>query len=162
MFRHRLIEEAKAELDSVFQEVKREEYALMASLRERRDSMAAANGGDLEKASRCAFAEAADERERLSELYVIQRAAVMRFSMLCKAHEAVWLADDPDDAFDRLCEVFYRKGQTDTANSAPDVRVLAQSMDRWFHDGEDGETEVAVRAAWQSLESKFREMGRRL
>ncbi len=162
MFRHRLIEEAKAELDSVFQEVKREEYALMASLRERRDGLAAANGGDLEKASRCAFAEAAEERTRLSELYVLQRAAVMRFSMLCKAHEAVWLADDPEDAFARLCEVFYRQGQCDMANSAPDVRVLAESMDRWFHEGDEGETDVAVRAAWQSLESKFREMGRRL
>ncbi len=162
MFRHRLIEEAKAELDSVFQEVKREEYALMASLRERRDSLAAANGGDLEDASRRAFAEAAGERTRLSELYATQRAAVMRFSMLCKAHEAVWLAEDPDDALARLCEVFYRKGQSDTVNSAADLQVLAESMDRWFHDGKGAETEAAVRIAWQQLESKFREMGRHL
>ncbi len=162
MFRHRLIEEAKAELDSIFQEVKRKEYALMASLRERRDSLAAANGGDLEEASRRAFAEAAGERERLSELYAIQRAAVMRFSMLSKAHEAVWLSDDPDHAFMRLCEVFCRKDQSDTPNSATDVRVLAQSMDRWFHESEHAETDVAVRAAWQQLESKFREMGRHL
>ena len=86
----------------------------------------------------------------------------MRFSMLCKAHEAVWLADDPDDAFVRLCQVFYRQGQSDTADSAADVRLLAESMDRWFHEGEDAEIEVAVRAAWQQLESKFREMGRHL
>ncbi len=99
MRRHHLIEEAKAELDIAYEEVKRAESGIMAlefEYNQKIGEFKVANGeacGDL-ITSMMAEKERRQEDMQIESLYGIQTAAVQRFAIMCSAFTIVASVDD--------------------------------------------------------------------
>lgn len=160
MFRHHLIEESKAELDSAFQEAKRAEYALMERLRSARTAHALDRGCSTEQASRALFAESAAARAELEDLYDLQHAAADRFALISKAHEAVWTSADVDAGVEAALGILYRKSGRQDPTARQVVRGFVEALDRFFHGDLSEQTDMAVRNAWQQVEEHLRRLGR--
>ncbi len=99
--RHHLIEEAKAELDLAYEEVKRAEHTIMSledEYNERIKGIGQANGVSCEAklAELMGEKQTRQEQHNIDSLYDLQSCAVERFAMVCAAFTIVASVEDED------------------------------------------------------------------
>ncbi len=165
--RHHLIEEAKAELDVAYEEVKRVENKLIALERDYGLKIAEAerrNGKEM-PAKIEALVSARDAEKisiDVSTAYMIEKAALERFSIITAAFSTVCVHADSDAAADTLEAIVFRPGE---------LKALGKKVKNAVRDFADGlrayttieasvENDQKVRKSWAVIEDSLRGFGR--
>ncbi len=166
MRRHHLIEEAKAELDIAYEEVKRAESGIMAlefEYNQKIGEFKVANGeacGDL-------ITSMMTEKERLQEdmqiesLYGIQTAAVQRFAIMCSAFTIVASVDDDGISVDLLRNVLFFQPEARAHKIEIDgaLRNFARGLRAYTWEDSNAENDVKVRKSWAKIEEILNTFG---
>ena len=161
MRRHHLIEEAKAELDVAYEEVKRAEFKIMALEEEY-------NARFHESSESGAVAEAMREKEALQDklnvqvLYDLQATAIHRFSLVSAAFALVGTVENSAMCLDLIRNILFqpmeireKKVEIDRA-----IRGFVKGLKAYTREDAADEHDVAVRQCWSTIEDLLRGFGR--
>ena len=164
--RHALIDEAKAEHDVAFDEMRRAQESLVNLVQdyEVRVSDAARQGcAALVVELREEFA-ARQRRLMLDDLFEIEATTMERLVVVSRAFGAtVTMAGDLNE-IDRLRAVIFRGGLADSGGAAGDavLRAFAKGVwDYWLGIDPAG-SDSRIRKAWGDIESRLRALGRKI
>ncbi len=165
--RHHLIEEAKAELDVTYEEVKRAENQLIAldlEYGEMISDVRRANGSRMSEKIEKLVSEREGRKIRVdvASLYRLEKAALERFSILTAAFSSVCVHADDEDAVAKIGRYVFRPREFDTL---PDevrraVRDFVQGLRAYTTEAASGENDRTVREAWGIIEDTLRSFGR--
>ena len=149
--RHHLLEEAKAELDLAYNEVKRAETRIMElefEFNERIKSQQN-NGSDLAETQALN-----EEKERIQsdfdieQLYDVQNEAVQRFARISSSFAIVGSIDDEKITVDLIKRLLFKDGA---------IRVNNLSIEKNIHTFQEGLREYMRKDSNQSNDRKVRE-----
>lgn len=165
--RHHLIEEAKAELDVTYEEVKRAENQLIAldlEYGEKISEVRRANGARMPEKVAKLVAER-DGRKILVDvaaLYRLEKAALERFSILTAAFSSVCIHADDEDAVEKIGYYVFRPKEFDTlpAHVRAAVRAFVRGLRAYTTEASSSENDRVVREAWGTIEDTLRGFGR--
>ena len=167
--RHHLIEEAKAELDLAYEEVKRAEQSIMGledEYNERIKGLERANGTPYEDklAALMAEKEARQEELAIASLYDLQSGAVERFAMVCAAFTIVASIEDQDIYLELLRKVLFREDELRQNKVEIDraLRSFAGGLRDYSKKASNKENDLKVRESWSNIEDMLRGFGRKL
>lgn len=163
MRRHHLIEEAKAELDVAYEEVKRAEFKIM-SLEEEYNARLQ---GDADLGS-AAVAEAMKEKEALQDrlniqvLYELQASTVERFSLVSAAFALVGTVDDNAMCLDLIRNILFRPPEIREKKVEIDraLRGFIKGLKAYSKEESNEDNDAAVREYWSTVEELLRGFGR--
>jgi hypothetical protein len=149
--RHHLIEEAKAELDLAYEEVKRAEQAVMALEFEYNERLGR-EGGD--GAALIAEKEAKQEAFHLDALYDLQNESAQRFAMVSAAFAIVSSVPDEDMSLDLIKRILFRRDFLRRNKMAVDrnIRAFHRGLRDYMRKESNAEADQAVRQAWAEIE----------
>lgn len=167
--RHHLIEEAKAELDVAYDEVKRAENKIMQleqdynnKTKEMAIAGAGADSGGMQDLM--AEKEALQEGLNLGFLYTLQSTAIERFAMITSAFTIVWAVEDDSVCVDLIRNILFRKAEIQDAKVKIDgtIREFTSGLRAYTRESADSENDMRVRNAWAELEELLRGFGRNI
>lgn len=165
--RRHLIEEAKAELDVAYEEVKRVENKLIELERDYGMQIAEAervNGAEM-PAKIAALVFARDEKKvsiDVSTAYMIEKAALDRFSIITATFSTVCVHPDADRAADKLEAIVFRPGELKTLGTEVKdaVRDFADGLRAYTTIEATVENDQKVRKSWAVIEDSLCGFGR--
>ncbi len=160
--RHHLLEEAKAELDIAYEEVKRAEREVMACEALYNEKSKAMNGSGDELRALMAEKEARQEAFGIAELYELQRSAIQRFAQISSVFTIVHSVESEKVAIDLIGQLLFR------AKDAPSKRIefnqairkFACSLRSYSVEESSIENDHKVRDSWRVIENILEEVGR--
>ncbi len=169
MRRHHLIEEAKAELDVAYEEVKRTESKVMELEQTYNDKVNTApesNGIEREDIIR----DLMNEKEglqnsfNLEQMYQLQTSAVERFAMISSAFSIVGSVDNDAVSVDLIRNILfpnheYRNYKIEIDSS---LRAFCRGLRAYSRDDSNAANDKKVRVAWAKIEDLLRELGRKI
>ena len=165
--RHHLIEEAKAEVDVVYEEVKRIEGQLLSVEREFGSRVAETrqtNGARMaDKIETLTLERDARKREiDAPALYMLEKSTLERFAVLTSAFSTVCLSADAAQAARDLRSVVFRPGEIDDLDAAVKTALDRFAASLWAYavDDASAENDRAVRESWLVIEEALRGFGR--
>lgn len=161
--RHHLIEEAKAELDIAYEEVKRAEQEIMACEALCNQKIKALNGGpDGEMRTLTAEKEAQQELFAIDDLYKLQRAAIERFAQITSVFTVVHSVDSMPIAVDLIRQILFRAEDARARRVEIDeaIREFARSLRAYSVEESSFENDSRVRDSWAVIEKLLKEIGR--
>jgi hypothetical protein len=152
--RHHLIEEAKAELDLAYDEVKRAEQAVMALEFEYNEKLHhvpadSPAGGEL-----IAEKERKQEAHNLDALYEMQNEAAQRFALVSAAFAIVSSVPDEDMSLDLIKRILFRRDFLRRHKMEVDrhIRGFHRGLRDYMRKESSPEADQAVRSAWSEIE----------
>ena len=164
--RHHLLEEAKAELDIAYEEVKRAEREVMACEALYNEKSKAMNGSGDELRALMAEKEARQEAFGIAELYEYVAAGNVRpeemFAMISSVFTIVHSVESEKVAIDLIGQLLFR------AKDAPSKRIefnqairkFACSLRSYSVEESSIENDHKVRDSWRVIENILEEVGR--
>ncbi len=164
MRRHHLIEEAKAELDVAYEEVKRAEQDIMNleySFNEKIAALAPPDGSDRE-AALAAEKEQLQSAIDVATLYGIQKTAISRFALISSAFTTVASIEDVGMGVDLLRQLLFREAEIRGRKVRIDemIRGFVKGLRAYTREESTAENDKLVRGAWADIEEVLRELGR--
>ena len=166
MRRHHLIEEAKAELDLAYEEVKRAEHKIMSleqEYNERVNGVDKSNGVDYQIliSELMKEKEAVQGRIRIEDMYEIQGMAIEKFAMMSAAFAIVSSVEETAMGFDLLRKVLFKDGEQRHLRIDIDksVRQFSKGLRAYNRETASHENDVLVRQSWARIEELLRESG---
>ncbi len=167
--RHHLIEEAKAELDVAYEEVKRAEQTIMNlehEYNERIKEIRHVNGARYGKelTGLMAEKEARQERLKIDGLYAIQSCAVERFAMVSSAFTIVSSVSDEGMCLDLIRKVLFGEDEMRRHRVEIDrgLRDFARGLRAYSWKESSRENDTMVRSSWGEIEGLLRGLGRNI
>lgn len=166
--RHHLIEEAKAELDVTYEEVKRAENRLIALDLDYgcRAAQACEAGGGMPDRIAALFAERDERKLRvdLASLYGLEKAALERFAILTAAFSSVCMHPDDDEAVRRIGDHVFRPAELDSLSDGVrrSIRDFVRGLRAYTTQAASSQNDRIVREAWTEIEKALRAFGRRI
>lgn len=165
--RHHLIEEAKAELDVVYEEVKRAEnqlFELEYDYDARIAAVRSANGAMMTERIEDLIVDRDARKDRIDvpTLYRLEKAALERFSILTAAFSTVCVTANPDEAAEKLGAIVFRPGELDKAGDEVKraLRSFVEHLRAYTTHDASGENDRMVRESWTLIENTLRGFGR--
>ncbi|SMF13528.1 hypothetical protein SAMN06265365_105127 [Tistlia consotensis] len=166
MRRHHLIEEAKAELDVAYEEVKRAEHDLMGLEFEYNERVKEMNG----HADPDALAELLNEKENrqqaleLEQLYELQRRSTQRFALVSACFGIVGSIKDPTMTVDLIERLLFQESELRRNRVAIQrhLRAFQKSLRAYMLEDSSPENDRTVRGSWTAVEETLRELGREI
>ena len=165
--RHHLIEEAKAELDIAYEEVKRAESRLIALERdygERIGKIERANGAKMPERLARILTDRDAERAAIDipTAYLVEKATLERFSILTAAFSTVCVQPDPADAARTLESAVFRPGELEKTGKKVKkaLKTFAQGLHAYTTEEASSENDRQVRDSWTLIEAALRKFGR--
>ena len=162
--RHHLIEEAKAELDIAYEEVKRAEQEIMVyeSLYNEKCKQINGHGSSEELARLMAEKEERQDQFVIEDLYEMQRAAIQRFAQISSVFTIVHSVESPTVAADLIRQLLFRANDARTRRIEIDtaIREFACSLRAYSVEESSIENDRKVRESWEAIEALLREIGR--
>lgn len=165
--RHHLIEEAKAEVDVVYEEVKRVEGQLISLEREFGRKIAETqrlNGARMPDRVEALLAERDTQKASIDAptLYHLEKATLERFAVLTAAFSTVCISANADEAEQALGAVVFRPGEMEQLDD--DVRAalgrFAHGLRAYTMEESSSEHDRTVRESWSMIEQRLRDFGR--
>jgi hypothetical protein len=167
--RHHLIEEAKAELDLAYEEVKRAEHKIMAleqEYNERIGTVTKANGA----AYQARISQVMEEKESIQaaidieSLYQLQGMAVEKFALMSSAFAIVSSVEEGAMSADLLRKLLFKSGELRQHRIEIDksVRAFSKGLKAYSREDSNHENDKLVRESWAEIESLLRGLGRNL
>ena len=159
MRRHHLIEEAKAELDVAYEEVKRAEQGVMALESEYNDRLKSLGGDDASMSTLMAEKEQRQNDLHIEDLYALQKETIERFARVSSAFTIIGAVDFDGVGVDLVRGLLFhkkearaRRVEVDRAirNFAHNLRSFSLEDDGFSYDGE-------VRECWAEIERLLNE-----
>ena len=152
--RHHLIEEAKAELDLAYEEVKRAEQAVMALEFEYNERLRAVPQASPEQSILIAEKEGKQETHTLDALYEVQNEAAQRFALVSATFAIVSSIQDEGMSLYLIKRILFQRDFLRRHKMEVDKHI------RGFHCGlrdymrkeSSPEADSSVRAAWAEIE----------
>jgi hypothetical protein len=165
MRRHHLIEEAKAELDVAYEEVKRAEAKIMRlelDYNERIKTADTGNGAAADIAAMTAEKGAIQDSVDLEALYDLQSSAVERFSKVSAAFAIVASVDDQGVCVDLMRNILFHDGQAGAKKRDVDaaLRTFAQGLRAYSRQEANPTNDRKVRESWTAIETLISQNGR--
>ena len=167
--RHHLIEEAKAELDVAYEEVKRAEQTIMDlehEYNERINEIRHVNGARYGKQLTGLMVEKEERQKRLkiAGLYAIQSCAVERFAMVSSAFTIVSSVSDQGMCLDLIRKVLFREDEMRRHKVEIDrgLRNFARGLRAYSWKESNQENDLLVRGSWAEIEGLLRGLGRNI
>ncbi len=166
MRRHHLIEEAKAELDVAYEEVKRAEHELMDLEFEYNERVKSLNG----HADPDALAELLREKEDrqqaldLEELYGLQRCTTQRFALVSACFGLVGSVKDQAMTVDLIKRLLFQQDELRRNKVLIDrnLRSFQSSLRAYMLKDSSAENDETVRQSWGAIEELLRGLGREI
>ena len=165
--RHHLIEEAKAELDLAYEEVKRAEHKIMSFEQEYNEHISRidkANGVDYQAAISGIMAEKETVQARIGivSLYTLQSVAIEKFALMSAAFAIVSSVDRDRMSTDLLRKLLFttdemRQHRIDIDKS---VRAFSRGLRAYSREDASHENDQLVRRSWARIEELLRSCGR--
>jgi len=159
MPRHHLIEEAKAELDVAYEEVKRAEREIMALESEYNERIKASDGKDACVPTLMAEKEQRQGDFHIEEIYKLQKNAIERFARISSAFTIIGSVHSDGVGVDLLRGLLFSNQGMRTGKIEIDraVKSFVRNL-RAFSLDEDGyEYDNDVRASWATIEEILNE-----
>lgn len=152
--RHHLIEEAKAELDLAYEEVKRAEQAVMSLEFEYNERTHGLPDRSEEVATLIAEKEAKQEGFQLEVLYEMQNESAQRFALVSAAFAIVSSVADEDMSLDLIKRILFRPQFLRRNKMAVDrnVREFHRGLRDYMRKESSPEADSKVRQAWAEIE----------
>ena len=155
--RHHLIEEAKAELDLAYNEVKRAETRIMELEFEFNERMKSQqnNGSDLAE-----IQVLNEEKERLQsdfdieQLYDVQNEAVQRFARISSSFAIVSSIDDEKISVDLIKRLLFKEDAIRVSNLSieKNIRTFQEGLREYMRKDSNQSNDRKVRENWAALE----------
>ena len=157
--RHHLIEEAKAELDLAFEEIKRAEKLFIENTQKTDIQYYKKTGTDPETH---VTATGLHSPDYIQEIYKMQHAAVQRFSLISTCFAIVNMHEKHEIALDKLKHALFRgeelDTQTDTLNNL--VEDFFNSLNDYTFIKCSKKNDMRVRNTWKNIEVFLKDLGR--
>ncbi len=166
MRRHHLIEEAKAELDLAYDEVKRAESKIMALEQDYNDRIKTLNGAGMpDDISRLmSEKESIQAGFNLESLYGLQGMAVERFAMVSSAFTIVASVEEASVSVDLIRNILFRaeeiKGRKIDIDAA--LRDFSAGLRAYSREESSRKNDLRVRQSWGAVEALLRGFGRNI
>ena len=169
MRRHHLIEEAKAELDLAYEEVKRAENKIMGLEQEYNDrigTVTKANGAEYQAKISQAMAEkeAIQAKIDIESLYQLQGMAFDKFSLMSSAFAIVSSVEERAMSSDLLRKLLFKTKELRERKIEIDrsVRAFSKGLTAYSREDSSHENDKLVRDSWAEIESLLRDFGRNI
>ena len=156
--RHHLIEEAKAELDLAYNEVKRAETRVMEFEFEFNERIKAeqANGSDLKQIQKLN-----DEKERaqsafdIERLYEVQNEAVQRFARISASFAIIGSVEDEKITVDLIKRLLFEEDAIRINNITieKNIRTFQKGLREYMGTDSNKANDMKVRDNWAALEA---------
>lgn len=150
--RHHLIEEAKAELDLSYEEVKRAEQAVMSLEFEYNERLHGLDSG----AATALIAEKESKQEgfQLEALYDMQNESAQRFALVSAAFAIVSSVQDEEMSVDLIRRILFRRDFLRRNKIAVDrnIREFHRGLRDYMRKESSPEADSKVRQAWGEIE----------
>lgn len=150
--RHHLIEEAKAELDLAYEEVKRAEQAVMSLEFEYNERMQGLSGEALGELN--AEKDSKQQGYQLEALYEMQNESAQRFALVSAAFAIVSSVPDEDMSLDLIKRILFRRDFLRRNKMAVDrnIREFHRGLRDYMRVESSPEADSKVRKAWAEIE----------
>jgi hypothetical protein len=162
--RHHLIEEAKAELDVNYEEVKRAELQIVECEARHKEKSKQLNGSGTAEQMRELMAEkvARQGRYGINGLYNMQRAAIERFAQISAVFTVVHSVDSTPVAADLIRQILFRADDIRSRRVEVDKAIQKFTFNLRAYSIEEStlETDRKVRDIWADIETLLSEIGR--
>lgn len=160
--RHHLIEEAKAELDIAYEEVKRAEQEMMACEAEYFAKSKHLDGSADALQVLINEKETRQKRCGIAQLYELQRNAIQRFSEISSVFTIVHSAESPTAATDLIRQHLFRADEPCSLRREVREAVGEFASSLWAYTLESSsvENDRKVREAWDLIEGVLTEVRR--
>lgn len=166
MRRHHLIEEAKAELDVAYEEVKRAEHGLMALEFEYNEQARALNGHADAEALAGLLHEKQERQQalQLEELYDLQRRSTQRFALVSACFGIVGSIKDDAMTVDLIERILFQEAELRRNKVAIErhLRAFQKSLRAYMLEDSSRAHDEIVRESWRAVEQILRDLGREL
>ena len=169
MRRHHLIEEAKAELDLAYEEVKRAEHKIMdleQEYNERLGTVTEANGAEYQATISQVMAEkeAIQAAIDIESLYQLQGMAVEKFALMSSAFAIVSSVEESAMSTDLLRKLLFKTRELRGRKIEIDrsVRAFSNGLKAYSRKDSSHENDKLVRESWAQIEGLLRDFGRNL
>lgn len=169
MRRHHLIEEAKAELDLAYEEVKRAEHKIMGleqEYNERLGTVTKANGAAYQATISQVMAEkeAIQAAIGIESLYQLQGMAVEKFALMSSAFAIVSSVEEFAMSTDLLRKLLFKTGELRERKIEIDrsVRAFSTGLKAYSRKDSSHENDKLVRESWAQIEGLLRDFGHNL
>jgi hypothetical protein len=152
--RHHLIEEAKAELDLAYEEVKRAEHAVMELEFEYNERLRDIPPNSPEQSLLIAEKEAKQEAHTLDALYDMQNEAAQRFALVSAGFAIVSSVPDEDMSLDLIKRILFRRDFLRRNKMEVDkhIRSFHRGLRDYMRKESSPEADSAVRSSWMEIE----------
>ncbi len=169
MRRHHLIEEAKAELDLAYEEVKRAEHKIMRLEREyneRIGTVSKANGAKYQAQISAVMGEkeAIQAAIDIESLYQLQGMAVTKFALMSSAFAIVSSVEEFAMSTDLLRKLLFKTKELRQRKIEIDksVRAFSTGLKAYSREASSHENDKLVRESWAEFEDLLRGFGHNL
>lgn len=165
--RHHLIEEAKAELDAAYDEVKRAELKVMMLENQYQDQISLLEGmpGTDEEVNRL-ISEKNRRQEMfgLEALYDMQKHAIQRLSVVSSAFAIIGSIEDEDKAIDMISRLLFRDETLQNLHHEVHlaIRTFQRALREYIRKESTTANDSLVRENWAKLEAIMRGLGRQI
>ena len=166
MRRHHLIEEAKAELDVAYEEVKRAEQAIMDLEQEynaRVNDVRQVNGEQCNARIVALMGEKESRQTQLDidTLYDVQGAAIERFASINSAFTIVSSVGDEGMCLDLIRKILFRGDNLRRHRVEIDraLRCFVRGLRSYSREESSVENDLLVRKSWAEIETLLRGFG---
>lgn len=161
MPRHHLIEEAKAELDVAYEEVKRAEREIMALESEYNDRVKASGPKEACVKSLMVEKEQRQSNCRIEELYEMQKSAIERFARVSSAFTIIGVVDSDGVGVDLVRGLLFNKPTPNIGKIEIDraVKSFVQNLRAFSLDENGYAFDRDVRESWLVIENILDESG---
>lgn len=153
MRRHPLLDEAKAELDVTYEEVRRAETKLLVRGEEA--------PGDPAASRKRAMARVERGLAALAQAHELQRAATSRFAVMSGAFATAAACAEPVEAARLMLIRVFSGGRpfeaAERREALAELETFARTFQTFMRGSPDLEAERAVRAAWEAIDTRLRE-----
>ena len=152
--RHHLIEEAKAELDLAYEEVKRAEHAVMQLEFEYNERLHHVPQASTEQGTLIAEKEQRQEAYGLDALYEMQNETAQRFALVSAAFAIVSSVADEDMSLDLIKRILFRRDFLRRNKMEVDkhIRGFHRGLRDYMRKESSPEADSTVRASWAEIE----------
>lgn len=152
--RHHLIEEAKAELDLAYEEVKRAEHAVMSLEFEYNERLHHMGGDSVALSDLIAEKERKQEAHNLDTLYDMQNETAQRFALVSAAFAIVSSVPDEDMSLDLIKRILFRRDFLRRHKLEVDkhIRSFHRGLREYMRKESSPEADQTVRTAWAEIE----------
>jgi hypothetical protein len=159
MRRHHLIEEAKAELDVAYEEVKRAERSIMALESEYNDRLKSVDCGELNVTDLMAEKEKRQNDFHIDDLYILQKETIERFARVSSAFTILGGVDFDGVGVDLVRGLLFHKKEARARKREIDgaIREFAHNLRSFSLEDDSADYDSSVRESWAAIERLLNE-----